>query len=48
VAAERGLGFPARREEIQRVGWQSKRVTRVASKRVDGRSFAAVAAMNSG
>jgi hypothetical protein len=48
VAVERGLGFPARREEIQRFGWKSKRVTKVTSKCVDGRSFTEVVAMNSG
>lgn len=48
VAAENGLGFPSRREEIQRFDGSSKRVIRVASKTVDERSFAEVAVMNSG
>jgi hypothetical protein len=48
AAAELGLGFPARREEIQRFGWNSRRVVRVASKRVDDRTFAEVATMDPG
>jgi hypothetical protein len=48
AAAELGLGFPARREEIQKFGWNSRRVVRVASKRVDDRTFAEVAAMDPG
>jgi hypothetical protein len=48
AAAELGLGFLARREEIQRFGWNSRRVVRVASKRVDDRTFAEVATMDPG
>jgi hypothetical protein len=46
VAAELGLGFPVRREEIWRFGGRSRRVVRVANKQVDDRSFAEVAAMD--
>jgi hypothetical protein len=43
AAAELGLGFPARREEIQRFGGNNRRVVRVASKRVGDCTFAEVA-----
>jgi hypothetical protein len=46
VAAKLGLGFPARREEIWRLGGRSRRVVRVVNKQVDDRSFAEVAAMD--
>jgi hypothetical protein len=36
------------REEILRFGWNSRRVVRVASKQVDDRTFAEVAAMDAG
>jgi hypothetical protein len=48
TAADLGLGYPARREEIRRFGSFSRRVTRVEAKQTDGRSFAEVAAMDAG
>jgi hypothetical protein len=47
-AAELGLGFPARKEEIRRFGRASRRITRALPKWVDDRSFAEVAAMDAG
>jgi hypothetical protein len=47
-AAELGLGFPARKEEIWRFGSASRRITRALPKWVDDRSFAEVAAMDAG
>jgi hypothetical protein len=47
-AADLGLGFPARREEIQNFGYKSRRVLRVTSRNTDERSFAEVVAMNPG
>jgi hypothetical protein len=47
-AAELGLGFPARKEEIRRFGSASRRITRALPKWVDDRSFAEVAAMDAG
>jgi hypothetical protein len=46
--AELGLGFPARKEEIQRFGSVSRRITRALPKWVHDRSFAEVAAMYAG
>jgi hypothetical protein len=48
VAVEHGLGFPARREEILRFEGNSRRVVRITSKQVDDRTFAEVAAMDTG
>jgi hypothetical protein len=48
MAAERGLGFPARREEIQRFGGASRRIVRVTPRKVDERSFAEVVTMDPG
>ncbi|RLN32915.1 putative retroelement [Panicum miliaceum] len=39
---ERGLGFPARKSEIQRFGRKSRKIVRATSRRVDSRSFASV------
>jgi hypothetical protein len=36
TAADLGLGYPARREEIRRFGSFSRRVTRVEAKQTDG------------
>jgi hypothetical protein len=47
-AADLGLGFPARSEEIQRFGHRSRRVVRVRASNIDERSFAEVVAMNPG
>jgi hypothetical protein len=47
-AADLGLGFPARSEEIQRFGHKSRRVVRVRVSNIDERSFAEVVAMNTG
>lgn len=46
--AELGLGFPARREEVQRFGHKSSRVIRVRPRIIDERSFAEVASMDPG
>jgi hypothetical protein len=46
--ADLGLGFPARREEIQRFGHRNRRVVRVRASCTDKRSFAEVVAMNPG
>jgi hypothetical protein len=46
--AELELGFPARREEIQRFGYKSSRVIRVKPINIDERSFAEVAVMDPG
>lgn len=43
VAAEKGIGFPATRKEIQSFGLTRRSVVQPISHRVDGRSFAAVA-----
>jgi hypothetical protein len=48
AVAELGLGFPARREEILRFGWNSRRVVRIASKQVDDPTFAEVTTMDAG
>jgi hypothetical protein len=48
AAAERGLGFPATKREIQRFGEGCRRVVRVNPKIVDNRSFAEVAVMDRG
>jgi hypothetical protein len=45
-AAELGLGFPARREEIHKFRYKSRRVIRVSSRTTDERSFAEVVAMD--
>lgn len=47
-SAKLGLGFPTRRDEIQRFGYKSRRVFRVTSRKTDERSFAEVATMDSG
>jgi hypothetical protein len=47
-AADLGLGFPARRDEIQRFGHRSRRVVRSRVSSTDNRSFAEVVAMNPG
>jgi hypothetical protein len=48
VATENKLGFPARKSEIQRLGWSARRIFRVVPRKVDGRSFAAVVKMDRG
>jgi hypothetical protein len=48
TTAERGLGFPERREEIQRFGGASRRIVRVTPRKVDERSFAEVVTMDPG
>lgn len=45
-AAKLGLGYPARKDEIHKFGYKSRRVVRVASRTTDERSFAEVAAMD--
>jgi hypothetical protein len=47
-AADLGLGFPAKREEIQKFGYKSRRVVSVRASSTDERSFAKVVAMNPG
>jgi hypothetical protein len=47
-AGELGLGFPARKDEIHKFGYKSRRVVRVASRTTDERSFAEVATMDLG
>lgn len=43
---EQGLGFPTKSSEILRFGGSNRRIIRAVTKEVDGRSFAAVAAMD--
>jgi hypothetical protein len=45
-AAKLGLGYPARKDEIHKFGYKSRRVVRVASRTTDERSFAEVAVMD--
>jgi hypothetical protein len=46
--AELGLGYPARKDEIRKFRYKSRRVVRVAFMTTDERSFAEVAAMDPG
>lgn len=48
ATTEQGLGFTARREEIQRFGGASRRVVRTTSKQVDERTIAKVVMMEPG
>jgi hypothetical protein len=48
AAAEKGLGFPATKHEIQRFGEGCRRVVRINPKTVDNRSFVEVAVMDRG
>jgi hypothetical protein len=47
-AAELGLGFPVRKDEIHKFGYKSRRVVRVSSRTTDKRSFVEVATMDPG
>lgn len=42
MVTELGLGFPAKREEIERFGGQARRVVRVKVSSTDSRSFVQV------
>jgi hypothetical protein len=46
TAVEQGIGFLAKRSEILRFGGSNRRIIHAVKKEVDGRSFAAVAAMD--
>jgi hypothetical protein len=48
TCAEKGLGFPATKHEIQRFGEGCRRVVRINPKTVDNRSFVEVAVMDRG
>jgi hypothetical protein len=48
VAADLKLGFPARESEIRKFGSSARRIIKTTPRKVDGRSFAAVAKMDRG